>query len=140
MTRVVSTSSSRLLDFSLWAATGVGLLVVGWGALVMVNDARTQGEDWDGLGLFFGGLMVVGGLLWSLPHVMLAWWLVRARRRGRALTPIGAASVALAGSLLLLLLFYVTSGAAQLSTLLVPICACVLVLTTGARVVLDTSR
>jgi len=141
MTRAaVRSTPSRLLNFSLWASTGVGLLVVALGLWAMAEDASMHGEDWDGLGLFLGKLLVAGGLLWSFPHVILAVWLVRTRRSGRTLTPVGTASAVLAGTLLSLLLVYVADGDAQLTTLLVPICGCVLVLVTGVLVAADSSQ
>jgi hypothetical protein len=141
MTRAaVRSTPSRLLNFSLWASTGVGLLVVALGLWAMAEDASMHGEDWDGLGLFLGKLLVAGGLLWSFPHVILAVWLVRTRRSGRTLTPVGTACAVLAGTLLSLLLVYVADGDAQLTTLLVPICGCVLVLVTGVLVAADSSQ
>jgi hypothetical protein len=125
---------SRLLNLSLWASASVGLLVVVLGLWVMAEDASTRGEDWDGLGLFIGKLLVAGGLLWSFPHALLSLWLVRARRNGRALTPVGTASAVLACGLMSLLLLYVAAGDARLTTLLVPICGCVFVLVTGVLV------
>ena len=141
MTRpAVRSTSSRLLSWSLWASTGIGLLVVTLGLWVMAADASSHGEDWDGLGLFLGTFMVLGGLLWSFPHAILALWLVRRRRSGRALARVGTASAVLAGGLLSLLLLYVAGGGAQLTTLLLPICGCVLVLATGVLVVADGSE
>jgi hypothetical protein len=137
---VVRTFPSRLLNFSLWASTGVGSLVVALGVLAMAEDASTHGEEWDGLGLFVGKLLVAGGLLWLLPHVVLALWLVRARRRGHALTLVGLASVALSAALLSPLLLLVAVGDAQLTTLFIPVCVCVLVLVTGLLVVADSSQ
>ena len=88
----------------------MGLLVVALGLWVMAEDASIHGEDWDGLGLFVGKLMVSGGLIWSFPHAFLALWLMRTRRNGRALTPVGTTSAVLAGGLLSLLLLYVADG------------------------------
>ncbi len=140
MTRAaVRSTPSRLLNFSLWVSTCVGLLVVALGLWVMAEDASIHGEDWDGLGLFLGRFMVSGGLLWSFPHAILALWLIRRRRRGRALTPVGTASAVVAGGLMSLLLLYVAGDDAQLSTLLLPICGCVLVLVTGVLVVAEGS-
>ena len=129
----------RLLSLSLWASTGVGLLVVALGLWLMAEDASTHSDEWDGLGLIIGILLVFGGLLWSLPHAILALWLMRARRADRALTPVATASAVLAGGLLTVLLLYVAVGGAQLTTLLVPVCACVLVLVTGVLVAADVS-
>ena len=129
-----------LLSLALWACVAVGLLAVCWGALAMAEDASTDGEAWDGFGLFLGGLWVAGGLLWAFPHVCLTVWLTRARRRGRPARPIGAASVALSATLLLLQLLYVAGGAAQLRTLSIPLGACVLVLVAGVRVAVEDSR
>lgn len=129
----------RLLSLSLWASTGAGLLVVALGIWVMAEDVSTHSDEWDGLGLIIGILLVFGGLLWSLPYAILALWLKRARRAGRALTPVATASAVLAGGLLALLLLYVAVGGAQLTTLLVPVCACVPVLVTGVLVAADGS-
>jgi hypothetical protein len=140
MTRAaVRSTASRLLNFSLWAAVVVGLSVVAFGLWVMAQDARVHGEDWDGLGLLVGRFMVAGGLLWSFPHVILALWLVWARRRGRSLALVGTASAVLAGGLLFLMLGYAAVGGAELNDLLVPIGGCTLVLVAGVLVVADRS-
>src|SRR4051812_31471399 len=85
MTRAaVGSTPSGLLIFSVWASTGVGLLVVELGLYAIANDTSTHADEWDGLGVIFGKLMVAGGLLWSFPHTILALWLIRTWRRGRA--------------------------------------------------------
>jgi len=127
-------TAARLLALSLWTAVDFGLLVVALGVWFMVQDATVQGEDWDGLGLFIGALLIVGGLLWASVHLVAVLWLMRARRRGRSLVPVGTASAAVGGGLLLLQLSYVAGGGAELTTMVVPVCVSALVLVAGVVV------
>jgi hypothetical protein len=136
----VRSTPARLLSLSLWASTSIGLGVFGLGIWVMAADARTHSDDWDGLGLIIGILLLFGGLLWSLPHAILALWLMRTRRAGRALTPVATASAVVGGGLLALLLLYVAVGGADLTTLLIPVCGCLLVLATGVLVIAESNR
>lgn len=132
---LMTRAAVALLTFALWASVAAGLLVVALGLVAIVQDATVHGEDWDGLGLYIGALMAAGGLIWSFPHVIMALWLVRVRRRGQSPAPVGATCAGVAGGLLSLVLLYVADGAAQPTTLLVPICAATLVLTAGVLVV-----
>ena len=61
----------------LWAALAIGLLVGAYGLLLIGIDLSAQGEDWDGLGVLFGSLLAVPGLVVS----GLAWVALRAARR-----------------------------------------------------------
>lgn len=130
----VYTTPSRLLNVSLWISAGIGLLVVALGLGAIVQDLRVQGEEWDGAGQVLGAIAVTVGLIWATPHVILAFWLIRARRDARSLAPVSAASLALDGGLLFLLLAYEAAGGAEPTTLIVPIAGCTLVLLAGALV------
>ena len=61
--------ASAALAALLWAALGMGLLVG--------VDLSAQGEDWDGLGILFGSMLAVPGLVVSA----LAWLALRRARR-----------------------------------------------------------
>jgi hypothetical protein len=124
-----------LLIAALLASTLLGLLVAAWGGLVMLQDARTHGEDWDGLGLFLGPFIVAGGLIWALLHASLAVWLVLSRRRREPLTAVGAVSAGVAGVVVMLGLFAELSGSATLGTLFLPVGVSLLVCAGGVGVV-----
>ncbi|MGZ5417884.1 MAG: hypothetical protein ACXWDI_11950 [Nocardioides sp.] len=69
--------ASAALAALLWAALAMGLLVGGYGLLLIGIDLSAQGEDWDGLGILFGSMLAVPALVVSC----LAWVALRGARR-----------------------------------------------------------
>ena len=100
----------------------------------MVQDARTHGEDWDGLGLVLGPFIIAGGALWSALHAGLAVWLWRVRRARGPLTSVGTASAAVGLALAWLGIVAPPLGVADFETVVVPTAVSVLVLLTGSLV------
>ncbi len=69
--------ASAALAVLLWAALAIGLLAGAWGLLLIGIDLSAEGEDWDGLGILFGSMLAVPGLVVSA----LAWLALRRARR-----------------------------------------------------------
>jgi hypothetical protein len=136
---------ARLLVTSLVLSVSWGLFLVGLGVNAIVDDQRQHGEELDGLGVFLGTIVVVGGLLWAIPHLvlaLLAWRAVRRHQRSgrqRPLTVIGAASAVLGAVLLFLLVVAKPLGPVDGSTVLVP-CALSAAVLTGGLVVMTSRR
>lgn len=73
-------NGAAALAAALCALAALGAAAVAFGVCVMIADALVTGEAWDGFGLFIGGLIVVGGCVWGLPHLGLALAAMHARR------------------------------------------------------------
>lgn len=141
-------TGAAALSAALFALAALGVVAVALGALVMFEDARVTGEVWDGLGLLIGGLVVVGGGIWAMPHLGLALATVHARRRCRdhgeteALRGCGSAT-ALLGFVVLMLVWVVQplgpididAGLLLVATLLLAASTASGVLVTAAAVV-----
>jgi hypothetical protein len=118
---------SHLLAAALFAGAALGLAVVALGGLVYAEDASRTGEEWDGLGLWIGAIMVGAGSAWTAAHLALWFMLVGARRSFRAdgdvarLGRVGTTCAVLGAVLCLLMLAYWLTGGADLAILLVPI-------------------
>ena len=69
--------ASAALAVLLWAALAMALLAGAYGLLLIGIDLAAQGEDWDGLGILFGLMLAVPGLVVS----GLAWVALRRVRR-----------------------------------------------------------
>ncbi|WP_185995788.1 hypothetical protein [Nocardioides campestrisoli] len=65
-------AAARVLVGSCWAGTLLSLGAAGLGCWVMAADLSATGEDWDGLGLFLGGLLLLVGALLGVLCAALA--------------------------------------------------------------------
>lgn len=74
---------ASLLCAVLLLEAALGAWVVRLGVLIYAEDAAHHGEPFDGLGTFFGGLTIGGGVLWAgvpLALVVVMWSGLRAYR------------------------------------------------------------